>query len=77
MSNSEQTFPTKQLKPCPICGKPVSAIQVEMLNESGNLRTIGLDVECYSCAVEIKIDTKYRREDAIDRWNRRNQNGSC
>lgn len=71
MNNSEQTFPTKPLKPCPFCGKPVSAIEVEMLNEGGNLRAIGLVVECYSCAVEIKIDTKYRREDAIDVWNRR------
>lgn len=73
MSNSEQTFPIKQLKPCPFCGKPVSAIGVEMLNESGNLCAIGLVVECYSCAIEIKIDTKYRREDAIDRWNTRTE----
>lgn len=59
------------LKPCPFCGKPVNRIKIEMANESGNFRTVGLVVECYSCAIEIKTDTKYKCEDAVDVWNRR------
>ena len=59
------------LKPCPFCGKPVNRIKIEMTNESGNFRTVGLVVKCHSCGAETSINTVFGREDAIDKWNRR------
>ena len=65
----------EKLKPCPFCGKEIEHYNIEFLGPAATR----LEVRCDYCGAEISIEPVYfdiiknnpASDDAISRWNRR------
>ena len=63
----------KELKPCPFCGYEIKDYTLEY--RDGKLE--GLTAHCWMCQARFELFNEYDPDapDAIDRWNRRADDG--